>query len=167
MRPARRRSRSCWRIATRAYLKYASIRASLTQRFGRSPANIEKHSLGDRMAIDQDFVGLNRVEIQAKRYANGNTIRSGAIRDFFGRLALEQATCTCRWRSARTADDFITMSDAGSKIRCILRKSMKSFSNRGDSFDSLAFCKTRPRVQWLPATIVNIPGYKGLIASRR
>ena len=34
--------------------------------------------------IDQDALGLDRVYIQAKRYAAGNSIGSGAIRDFFG-----------------------------------------------------------------------------------
>lgn len=36
--------------------------------------------------IDQDALGLDRVYIQAKRYASGNCIGSGAIRDFFGSL---------------------------------------------------------------------------------
>lgn len=36
--------------------------------------------------IDQDALGLDRVYIQAKRYAAGNSIGSGAIRDFFGSL---------------------------------------------------------------------------------
>ena len=36
--------------------------------------------------IDQDALGLDRVYIQAKRYANGNNIGSGAIRDFLGAL---------------------------------------------------------------------------------
>ena len=36
--------------------------------------------------IDQDALGLDRVYIQAKRYAEGNNIGSGAIRDFFGSL---------------------------------------------------------------------------------
>ena len=34
--------------------------------------------------IDQDALGLDRVYIQAKRYAEGNNICAGAIRDFFG-----------------------------------------------------------------------------------
>jgi restriction system protein len=36
--------------------------------------------------IDQDALGLDRVYIQAKRYAAGNTVGPGAIRDFFGSL---------------------------------------------------------------------------------
>ncbi|MBM3273161.1 restriction endonuclease [Candidatus Kaiserbacteria bacterium] len=42
--------------------------------------------------IDQDALGLDRVYIQAKRYKDGNTVGSGAIRDFFGSLNLHKAT---------------------------------------------------------------------------
>jgi restriction system protein len=42
--------------------------------------------------IDQDALGLDRVYIQAKRYAAGNSIASGAIRDFFGSLDRHKAT---------------------------------------------------------------------------
>ena len=41
--------------------------------------------------IDQDALGLDRVYVQAKRYANGNKIGSGAIRDFFGSLDRHKA----------------------------------------------------------------------------
>ena len=41
--------------------------------------------------IDQDALGLDRVYIQAKRYASGNNIGSGAIRDFFGSLDRHKA----------------------------------------------------------------------------
>ena len=42
--------------------------------------------------VDQDILGLDRVYIQAKRYAAGNNIGSGAIRDFFGSLDRHKAT---------------------------------------------------------------------------
>lgn len=42
--------------------------------------------------IDQDALGLDRVYIQAKRYAPGNSIGSGAIRDFFGSLDRHKAS---------------------------------------------------------------------------
>lgn len=42
--------------------------------------------------IDQDALGLDRVYIQAKRYANGNNIGSPAIRDFFGSLDRHKAS---------------------------------------------------------------------------
>ena len=42
--------------------------------------------------VDQDALGLDRVYIQAKRYASGNNVGSGAIRDFFGSLDRHKAT---------------------------------------------------------------------------
>lgn len=42
--------------------------------------------------IDQDALGLDRVYIQAKRYAPGNNIGPGAIRDFFGSLDRHKAS---------------------------------------------------------------------------
>jgi restriction system protein len=42
--------------------------------------------------IDQDALGLDRVYVQAKRYAAGNNIGPGAIRDFFGSLDRHKAT---------------------------------------------------------------------------
>ncbi|TIX43229.1 MAG: restriction endonuclease [Mesorhizobium sp.] len=41
--------------------------------------------------IDQDPLGLDRVYIQAKRYTAGNSVGSGAIRDFFGSLDRHKA----------------------------------------------------------------------------
>lgn len=46
---------------------------------------------GDDGVIDQDALGLDRVYIQAKRYAPGNGIGAGAIRDFFGSLDRHKA----------------------------------------------------------------------------
>ncbi|MFL9931417.1 restriction endonuclease [Paraburkholderia sp. RL18-103-BIB-C] len=36
--------------------------------------------------IDQDALGLDRIYVQAKRYADGNNVGPGGIRDFFGSL---------------------------------------------------------------------------------
>lgn len=36
--------------------------------------------------IDQDALGMDRIYVQAKRYADGKNVGSGAIRDFFGSL---------------------------------------------------------------------------------
>jgi restriction system protein len=36
--------------------------------------------------IDQDPLGLDRIYVQAKRYADGNTVGAAAIHDFFGSL---------------------------------------------------------------------------------
>jgi restriction system protein len=36
--------------------------------------------------IDEDTLGLDRIYVQAKRYAAGNSVGPGEIRDFFGAL---------------------------------------------------------------------------------
>lgn len=41
--------------------------------------------------IDQDPLGVDQIYVQAKRYADGNNIGAGAIRDFFGALSLKKA----------------------------------------------------------------------------
>jgi restriction system protein len=41
--------------------------------------------------IDQDPLGVDQIFVQAKRYAEGNNIGAGAIRDFYGALSLKKA----------------------------------------------------------------------------
>lgn len=41
--------------------------------------------------VDQDPLGVDQIYIQAKRYAEGNNIGAGDIRDFFGALSLKKA----------------------------------------------------------------------------
>ena len=41
--------------------------------------------------IDQDPLGVDQIFVQAKRYAEGNNVGAGAIRDFFGALSLKKA----------------------------------------------------------------------------
>lgn len=41
--------------------------------------------------VDQDPLGVDQIYLQAKRYADGNTVGPGAIRDFFGGLSLKRA----------------------------------------------------------------------------
>lgn len=41
--------------------------------------------------IDQDPLGVDQIYVQAKRYAEGNSVGAGAIRDFFGALSLKKA----------------------------------------------------------------------------
>ncbi len=41
--------------------------------------------------IDQDPLGVDQIFVQAKRYAEGNSIGAGAIRDFYGALSLKKA----------------------------------------------------------------------------
>ncbi|AFY69577.1 restriction endonuclease [Thalassoporum mexicanum PCC 7367] len=64
--------------------------------------------------IDQDALGLDRVYVQAKRYASGNNIGAGAIRDFFGSLDRHKASkglfvTTSRFSSsAQETADFLS-----------------------------------------------------------
>jgi restriction system protein len=64
--------------------------------------------------IDQDALGLDRVYIQAKRYAEGNNIGPGAIRDFFGSLDRHKAakglfvTTSAFSSSARETAEFLS-----------------------------------------------------------
>ena len=64
--------------------------------------------------IDQDALGLDRVYIQAKRYAGGNNIGAGAIRDFFGSLDRHKAakglfvTTSAFSPSARETAEFLS-----------------------------------------------------------
>ncbi|WP_420914345.1 restriction endonuclease [Cylindrospermopsis raciborskii] len=64
--------------------------------------------------MDQDALGLDRVYIQAKRYAPGNSIGSGAIRDFFGSLDRHKAnkglfvTTSSFSSSAKETIEFLT-----------------------------------------------------------
>ncbi|MBV9734834.1 MAG: restriction endonuclease [Acidisphaera sp.] len=73
------------------------VRLLLSMGFGGSVAGAGR-SLGrsgdDGVdgVIDQDALGLDRVYVQAKRYAAGNNIGSSAIRDFFGSLDRHKAT---------------------------------------------------------------------------
>jgi restriction system protein len=64
--------------------------------------------------VDQHVLGLDRVYIQAKRYAAGNNIGSGAIRDFFGSLDRQKAnkglfvTTSAFSPSARETSEFLS-----------------------------------------------------------
>ena len=42
--------------------------------------------------IDQDPLGVDQLYVQAKRYAAGNTVGAGDIRDFFWALSLKSAS---------------------------------------------------------------------------
>jgi restriction system protein len=81
--------------------------------------------------IDQDELGLDRVYIQAKRYAAGNSVSSGAIRDFFGSLDRHKAakglfvTTSTFTASARDTAEYlskrIVLIDGGQLTRLMIR----------------------------------------------
>ena len=67
--------------------------------------------------IDQDPLGVDQIYVQAKRYADGNNVGAGAIRDFFGALSLKKAqkgifVTTSAFSSSATQ----TANDLGSRI---------------------------------------------------
>jgi restriction system protein len=86
------------RSGTPAFFEKTVVRLLVTMGYGGSVTNLDKALVGksgdDGMdgVIDQDPLGLDRVYVQAKRYADGNTVGAGAIRDFFGSLNLFKAT---------------------------------------------------------------------------
>lgn len=67
--------------------------------------------------IDQDPLGVDQIYVQAKRYAEGNGIGAGAIRDFFGALSLKKAhKGIFVTTSSFTASAIQTARDLGSRI---------------------------------------------------
>jgi restriction system protein len=85
------------RTAPPAFFERLIINLLLSMGYGGSAADAGRalgRSGDDGVdgVIDQDALGLDRVYIQAKRYAAGNNIGAGAIRDFFGSLDRHKAT---------------------------------------------------------------------------
>lgn len=67
--------------------------------------------------IDQDPLGVDQIYVQAKRYAEGNKIGAGAIRDFFGALNLKKAQKGIFFTSSSFSSSAIqTANDLGSRI---------------------------------------------------
>ncbi len=86
------------RSGTPAFFEKTVVRLLITMGYGGSVTELDKALVGKSGddgvdgIIDQDPLGLDRVYVQAKRYADGNTVGAGAIRDFFGSLNLFKAT---------------------------------------------------------------------------
>jgi restriction system protein len=84
------------REAPPAFFERLLVKLLIGMGYGGSTENAGRtlgHSGDDGVdgVIDQDALGLDRVYIQAKRYAAGNNIGPGAIRDFFGSLDRHKA----------------------------------------------------------------------------
>jgi len=78
------------------YFERLIIRLLISMGYGGSAINAgrvlgQSGDDGVDGVIDQNALGLDQVYVQAKRYAIGNNIGSGAIRDFFGSLDRHQA----------------------------------------------------------------------------
>jgi restriction system protein len=86
------------RSGTPAFFENLVVRLLFAMGYGGSVAEINKALVGGSGdggvdgVIDQDILGLDRIYVQAKRYADGNTVGASAIRDFFGSLDRFKAT---------------------------------------------------------------------------
>jgi restriction system protein len=86
------------RAGTPTFFENLVVRLLFAMGYGGSVTEINKALVGGTGdggvdgVIDQDILGLDRIYIQAKRYADGNTVGASAIRDFFGSLDRFKAT---------------------------------------------------------------------------
>ena len=81
------------RSGTPAFFESLVVRLLVGMGYGGSVTDVNKALVvggtgdgGVDGVIDQDQLGLDRIYVQAKRYAEGNSVGAGAIRDFFGSL---------------------------------------------------------------------------------
>lgn len=86
------------RAGTPAFFEKLVVLLLVAMGYGGSVTEINKALVGGAGdggvdgVIDQDPLGLDRIYVQAKRYADGNTVGPAAIRDFFGSLDRFKAT---------------------------------------------------------------------------
>jgi restriction system protein len=82
------------RSGTPAFFEKLVVRLLVAMGYGGSvsEAEVQKALVGGSGdggvdgVIDQDILGLDRIYVQAKRYAEGNNVGASAIREFFGSL---------------------------------------------------------------------------------
>jgi restriction system protein len=86
------------RTGSPAFFESLVVRLLVAMGYGGSVTDVDKALVGGPGdggidgVIDQDPLGLDRIYVQAKRYADGNSIGAGAIRDFFGSLDMKKAS---------------------------------------------------------------------------
>ncbi len=86
------------RSGTPAFFENLVVRLLFAMGYGGSVTEINRALVGGSGdggvdgVIDQDILGLDRIYVQAKRYADGNTVGPRSIRDFFGSLDRFKAT---------------------------------------------------------------------------
>lgn len=86
------------RSGTPAFFESLVVRLLVAMGYGGSVTDVDKALVGGPGdggidgVIDQDPLGLDRIYVQAKRYADGNNVGAGAIRDFFGSLDMKKAS---------------------------------------------------------------------------
>ena len=80
------------RAGTPAFFERLIVLLLIAMGYGGSVTEVDQALVGGTGdngvdgIIDQDPLGLDRIYVQAKRYAEGNTVGSSDIRDFFGSL---------------------------------------------------------------------------------
>jgi len=86
------------RSGTPAFFESLIVRLLFAMGYGGSVNDINKALVGGSGdggvdgVIDQDILGLDRIYVQAKRYADGNTVGPEAIRGFLGSLDIFKAS---------------------------------------------------------------------------
>jgi restriction system protein len=85
------------RVSKPAFFERVVVQLLLSMGYGGTLAQAGKAigKSGDNGVdgvIDQDTLGLDRVYVQAKRYAEDTTVGAGEIRDFFGSLDMHKAS---------------------------------------------------------------------------
>jgi restriction system protein len=86
------------RSGTPEFFESLVVRLLVGMGYGGSITDVNKALVGGSGdggvdgVIDQDQLGLDRIYVQAKRYAESNVVGPGAIRDFFGSLDRFKAT---------------------------------------------------------------------------
>lgn len=84
------------RNGTPAFFEQAIVSLLLAMGYGGSSVDAgraigQSGDDGVDGVIDQDPLGVDQIYVQAKRYADGNSVGAGAIREFFGSLSLKKA----------------------------------------------------------------------------
>lgn len=87
------------RSGTPAFFESLVVRLLVAMGYGGSVPDVDKALVvggpgdgGIDGVIDQDALGLDRVYVQAKRYADGNNVGASDIRDFYGSLDMKKAS---------------------------------------------------------------------------
>lgn len=113
-----------------AFFEQLLIDLLLAMGFGGSDEGMV-HTLGKsgdngvNGVINQDPLGVDQVYIQAKRYADGNNVGAGEIRDFFVALNLKKAQKgICITTSEFTSSAIQTAKDLGMRIILINGKQL-------------------------------------------
>lgn len=84
------------RLGSPAFFERAIVTLLLAMGYGGSSSDAgraigQSGDDGVDGVIDQDPLGVDQIYVQAKRYADGNLVGPGAIREFFGSLSLKKA----------------------------------------------------------------------------